>query len=151
MRDAIEGALSDVNLLGTEAQVRLASHAARALVAGRTVHTAELVVSLRDFAAPTVVATHLGAPTDGPVVAATRALPQVPLWPGGCDPPADLHAYAPRRPPRFDLVPTGTPVPGHRLLGGWKDVRALTFPAEQPAPRPAASKQCSSVLCSDGP
>jgi uncharacterized membrane protein YgcG len=48
-RDAVEAALSDIILLGTEAQVRLAERAARELVAGRHVHTHELVVSLRDF------------------------------------------------------------------------------------------------------
>jgi len=42
-------ALSDVILLGTEEHIRLASRAVRELVAGRPVHTAELVVSLRDF------------------------------------------------------------------------------------------------------
>jgi hypothetical protein len=49
IRDAVEAALSDVILLGTEEQVRLASAAAAELVAGRTVETAALVVSLRDF------------------------------------------------------------------------------------------------------
>ena len=49
MRDATEAALSDVILLGTEEQVRLAARAAADMVAGRPVHTAELVVSLRDF------------------------------------------------------------------------------------------------------
>ncbi|ASC64418.1 hypothetical protein EUC41_17755 [Achromobacter denitrificans] len=49
MRDATEAALSDVILLGTEEQVRLAARAAADLVAGRPVHTAELVVSLRNF------------------------------------------------------------------------------------------------------
>lgn len=49
MRDAVEAALSDIVLLGTEEQVRLAEKAARELVAGRNVHTHELVVSLRDF------------------------------------------------------------------------------------------------------
>src|SRR5262245_58964288 len=49
IRDAVEGALSDIILLGTEEQVRLAEAAARELVAGRPVHTHELVVSLRDF------------------------------------------------------------------------------------------------------
>jgi hypothetical protein len=48
-RDAVEAALSDIILLGTERQVRLAERAARELVAGRPVHTHELVVSLRDF------------------------------------------------------------------------------------------------------
>jgi len=49
IRDAVEGALSDLILLGTEQQVRLAAAAANDLVAGKTVHTAELVASLRDF------------------------------------------------------------------------------------------------------
>ena len=49
IRDAVEAALSDVILLGTEDQVRLAASAANALVEGRPVHTHELVVSLRDF------------------------------------------------------------------------------------------------------
>ena len=49
VRDAVEAALSDVILLGTEEQVRLAARAASDLVAGRAVETAELVVSLRTF------------------------------------------------------------------------------------------------------
>jgi heme exporter protein D len=49
IRDAVEAALSDIILLGTEEQVRLAAHAATELAEGRTVHTAELVVSLRNF------------------------------------------------------------------------------------------------------
>jgi len=49
IRDAVEAALSDVILLGTEEQVGLAVRAAEDMVAGRAVHTAELVVSLRDF------------------------------------------------------------------------------------------------------
>ncbi|WP_434347516.1 hypothetical protein ACN6A1_05270 [Myxococcus virescens] len=49
MRDAVEAALSDVMLLGTEEQVRLAAEAAADMVAGRKVGTARLVVSLRDF------------------------------------------------------------------------------------------------------
>jgi len=49
VRDAVEAALSDVILLGTEDQVRLAARAARELAAGRPVETAELVVSLRAF------------------------------------------------------------------------------------------------------
>jgi uncharacterized membrane protein YgcG len=48
-RDAVEAALSDIILLGTDDHVRLASSAARELVAGRQVHPAELVVSLRYF------------------------------------------------------------------------------------------------------
>lgn len=49
IRDAVEAALSDIILLGTEAHVRLAQRAARELVEGRPVQTHELVVSLRDF------------------------------------------------------------------------------------------------------
>ena len=49
IRDAVEAALSDVILLGTEEQVRLASVAAAEMAAGQPIHTAELVVSLRDF------------------------------------------------------------------------------------------------------
>lgn len=49
IRDAVEAALSDIILLGTEEQVRLAERAARELVSGRPVHVHELVVSLRDF------------------------------------------------------------------------------------------------------
>lgn len=49
IRDAVESALSDVILLGTEDQVRLAAHAATELAGGRPVHTAELVSSLRAF------------------------------------------------------------------------------------------------------
>ena len=49
IRDAVEAALSDVILLGTEDQVRLAAQAANDMVAGRTVEVAPLVISLRDF------------------------------------------------------------------------------------------------------
>lgn len=49
VRDAAEAALSDIILLGTEEQVRLADRAVRELIAGGPVHTDELVVSLRKF------------------------------------------------------------------------------------------------------
>ena len=49
IRDAVEAALSDIILLGTEDHVRLAERAVRELIAGRPVHTGELVVSLRSF------------------------------------------------------------------------------------------------------
>lgn len=49
IRDAVEAALSDIILLGTEEHVRLADKAVHELVAGRPVHTHELVVSLRAF------------------------------------------------------------------------------------------------------
>lgn len=49
IRDAVEAALSDIILLGTEEHVRLADTAVRELVAGHPVHVHELVVSLRAF------------------------------------------------------------------------------------------------------
>lgn len=49
IRDAVEAALSDILLLGTEEQVRLAARAATELSQGRPIHTAELVVSLRNY------------------------------------------------------------------------------------------------------
>ena len=49
IRDAVEAALSDILLLGTDEQVRLAQLAARDLVAGRSVHVHELVVALRAY------------------------------------------------------------------------------------------------------
>jgi uncharacterized membrane protein YgcG len=49
IRDAVEAALSDIILLGTEEQVRLSANAAHELATGKLVHTQELVVSLRAF------------------------------------------------------------------------------------------------------
>jgi len=49
IRDAVEAALSDIILLGTDDQVKLAAQAATDLAAGRPIHTHALVVSLRDF------------------------------------------------------------------------------------------------------
>jgi heme exporter protein D len=49
IRDAVEAALSDVILLGTQEQVRLAAQAAQDMVAGRTIETGALVRSLRVF------------------------------------------------------------------------------------------------------
>jgi uncharacterized membrane protein YgcG len=49
IRDAVEAALSDIILLGTEEQVRLAAQAATEMAAGRPIETAALVVSLRDY------------------------------------------------------------------------------------------------------
>jgi uncharacterized membrane protein YgcG len=49
IRDAVEAALSDIILLGTEEQVQLAARAAGELAAGRPAHTDELVISLRNF------------------------------------------------------------------------------------------------------
>ncbi len=70
-RDAVEAALSDVILLGTEEQVRLAAGAAADMVAGRKVGTARLVVSLRDFIRKALdlepVPNGLAIPDQGPV------------------------------------------------------------------------------------
>jgi uncharacterized membrane protein YgcG len=49
MRDAVEAALSDIILLGTDEQVRLAAQAAQDMITGKPVETAALVTSLRDF------------------------------------------------------------------------------------------------------
>lgn len=49
IRDAVEAALSDVVLLGTQEQVRMAAQAANDMVAGRAIETAALVTSLRTF------------------------------------------------------------------------------------------------------
>jgi heme exporter protein D len=70
IRDAVESALSDIILLGTEEQVRLAAHAASQLVSGRNVETAELVVSLRNFIREALhlapIPTGLTIPRQGP-------------------------------------------------------------------------------------
>jgi hypothetical protein len=70
IRDAVEASLSDIILLGTEEQVRLAERAARELVAGRPIHTHELVVSLRDFIRKALdldpIPTDLAVPMQGP-------------------------------------------------------------------------------------
>ncbi len=70
VRDAVEAALSDIVLLGTEEQVRLAANVAAELAAGRPVHTHELVVSLRDFIRKVLdldaVPTDLEIPRQGP-------------------------------------------------------------------------------------
>ncbi len=49
IRDAVEAALSDVILLGTGEQVRMAVQAATELAEGRAIHTHDLVVALRNF------------------------------------------------------------------------------------------------------
>jgi hypothetical protein len=71
IRDAVEAALSDIILLGTEDQVRLAANAANDLVAGRSVHTDELVTSLRTFIRQVLdlepIAPDVQIPTQGPV------------------------------------------------------------------------------------
>lgn len=75
IRDAVEAALSDIILLGTEEQVRLAARAANELVAGRPVHTDELVISLRNFIRTVLdldpVAADVAIPRQGPARPAT--------------------------------------------------------------------------------
>jgi hypothetical protein len=70
IRDAVEAALADIVLLGTEEQVRLAERAVRELVAGRSVRTDELVVSLRNFIRQALdlapVPTDIEIPPQGP-------------------------------------------------------------------------------------
>ncbi|HEY0505766.1 MAG TPA: hypothetical protein VGD42_19955, partial [Lysobacter sp.] len=77
MRDAVEAALSDIMLLGTQEQVRLAAAAATDLVAGRPIHTAELVVSLRDFIRDVLdldpIPRGLAIPRQGPARPSTAA------------------------------------------------------------------------------
>jgi hypothetical protein len=74
IRDAVEAALSDIILLGTEEQVRLAAAAAAELAAGRPVETAALVISLRDFIRQVLdlepVPPELSIPKQGPARAA---------------------------------------------------------------------------------
>lgn len=75
VRDAVEAALSDVILLGTEEQVELAAKAAQDMVAGRSIETAQLVVSLRHF---------IRAALDLEPIPAAVAIPnQGPLRPAG--------------------------------------------------------------------
>ena len=77
MRDAVEAALSDVILLGTEDQVRLAAEAAGDMVAGRPVRMSALVVSLRNFIRQALdldpVPADLAVPDQGPVRGDTGA------------------------------------------------------------------------------
>lgn len=71
IRDAVEAALSDIVLLGTEEQVRLAAQAANDMVAGKNIETAELVISLRNFIRQALDLTPIPAaitiPDQGPV------------------------------------------------------------------------------------
>lgn len=70
IRDAVEAALSDIILLGTPEQVRLAERAVRELLAGHAVRTDELVVSLRNFIREALdigpIPTDLAIPQQGP-------------------------------------------------------------------------------------
>lgn len=90
VRDAVEAALSDVILLGTEEQVRLAVQAAADMVAGRNVQTAALVVSLRGFIRAALdlepIPPGLAIPDQGPLrTAAAGAARRGAGEPGGRD------------------------------------------------------------------
>ena len=71
VRDAVEAALSDIILLGTDEQVRLAATAAGEMAAGRPVETAALVRSLRDFIRAVLeldpIPSSLAIPKQGPL------------------------------------------------------------------------------------
>jgi len=70
IRDAVEAALSDIILLGTEEQVELAARAAQDMAAGRPIETAALVTSLRGFIRDALdlepIPSHLQIPSQGP-------------------------------------------------------------------------------------
>jgi len=70
IRDAVEAALSDIILLGTEEQVELAARAAQDMVAGRPIETAALVTSLRGFIRDALdlepIPSYLQIPSQGP-------------------------------------------------------------------------------------
>jgi len=70
IRDAVEAALSDIILLGTEEQVQLAAKAATELTEGHPIHTAELVTSLRNFIRQVLdlepISAKLSIPLQGP-------------------------------------------------------------------------------------
>src|SRR5690606_19784481 len=72
VRDAVEAALSDIILLGTDEHVRLAEKAARDLVAGNHVHTHDLVVSLRNFIREALDLTPVPADLEIPMQGPTR-------------------------------------------------------------------------------
>lgn len=75
IRDAVEAALSDIILLGTEEQVRLADRAVRELVDGRPVHTHALVVSLRNFIRDALDLAAIPADLDLPMQGPARPAP----------------------------------------------------------------------------
>jgi len=70
IRDAVEAALSDILLLGTEDQVRMAARAATDMAEGRPIRTADLVASLREHVRQTLdldpIPADLTLPAQGP-------------------------------------------------------------------------------------
>lgn len=101
MRDAVEAALSDVILLGTPEQVRLAARAAQDMVAGRNVATADLVVSLRNFIREVLdldaVPADVSVPQQGPVRPAASG--QRGAGAGGGETPGNAPVFDPPDPP----------------------------------------------------
>jgi hypothetical protein len=75
IRDAVEGSLSDIILLGTEEQVRLAAAAAAELASGRPVETAALVICLRDFIRQVLDLQPVPSPLVIPKQGPSRAIP----------------------------------------------------------------------------
>ncbi|MDQ1816654.1 hypothetical protein RBA41_25460 [Massilia sp. CCM 9210] len=73
IRDAVEAALADILLLGTEEHCRLAGQAAGDLAAGRPIHTAELVISLRSFIRAALDLAPIPADVTIPLQGPTRA------------------------------------------------------------------------------
>ncbi len=73
IRDTVEAALADIILLGTEEHVRLASQAAIDMAAGRPIHTAMLVVSLRSFIRTALDLGPIPADVDIPLQGPARA------------------------------------------------------------------------------
>ena len=65
------------------------------LVCPRCTGRMRVLAAITDPAVVDAILTHLDLPTEPPTVAAARAPPQVPLWPGALDRPADLDAYDP--------------------------------------------------------
>ncbi|MDR0216854.1 MAG: hypothetical protein LBJ15_23000 [Comamonas sp.] len=70
IRDAVEAALSDIILLGTEEQVTLAAKAAQDMVEGSPIETGALVASLRGFIREALdlepIPDHVPIPAQGP-------------------------------------------------------------------------------------
>lgn len=70
IRDAVEAALSDIILLGTEEQVEMAARAAQDMVEGRPIETSALVASLRSFIRQALdlepISSQLQIPPQGP-------------------------------------------------------------------------------------
>ena len=65
------------------------------LVCPRCAGPVRVLAAITDPAVVAAILTHLGLPTEPPAVAPARAPPQVPFWPGGCDPHPHLDAYDP--------------------------------------------------------